>query len=467
LNNNILAVGGYGDIWLIVNQNITLVERGSLRGDKIDAIAWKSDGTQIAAVGTGQDSTGCLNNHINIWDVATGKLVKDIQIGCSIVGGLLAWKPNSNLLADTYVPDPYSTQDQSDINAEIAIWDVESGQIVSTIPFPDKTEIGSNVSWSPNGDRLAAGTSTLNIWDSNNLKLLFKYIPDQVINILRWNPDGERIAILDKTYGYQNSNTRQSQLEIIDTRTQYKLYTYTLSDQYIEAMAWSPDSKQIGLGGRSSHNDSTYFSIANIPDILNIKVTNDCVTSNAAVLSWDIDNLHSVDVPFTWTVDNSLQNGGGIAKAQSNTTFQTTPISGSANTVTIFVNGVLQDTATYDATQCPSITSTPTIAASTTSSATATNTQTPTVTPSITNTPSRTSTSTLTPTSTPTSTPSRTPTATLSPTVTLTPTPDCTSIAAHKTTIGVYRPSNHTFYLRNSNLALIPAPDPSVVTTLP
>ncbi|MBX3065179.1 MAG: hypothetical protein KF726_19520 [Anaerolineae bacterium] len=86
-----------------------------------------------------------------------------------------------------------------------------------------------------------------------------------------------------------------------------------------------------------------------------------------------------------------------------------------------------------------------------TNTATATNTLTATPTATATATETATPTLTATATASATHTATNTPTATLTMTPSATPTASATAVALRPETIGIYRPSTNTFYLRNSN----------------
>lgn len=92
-------------------------------------------------------------------------------------------------------------------------------------------------------------------------------------------------------------------------------------------------------------------------DLQRLQLTALCSPNPAAVRVWRVRNPNSLPVAFTWDVYGASQTGQGTAPAAQNgvsgeTTFQTQTVSG-ANTVRIFVNGVLQDTKASNPNPCP------------------------------------------------------------------------------------------------------------------
>jgi pimeloyl-ACP methyl ester carboxylesterase len=124
-------------------------------------------------------------------------------------------------------------------------------------------------------------------------------------------------------------------------------------------LGWSGDAP--GTSGLtptlavSVRNDQTIAAV--FTDLQRLQLTALCSPNPATVRVWRVRNPNSLPVAFTWDVYGTSQTGQGTAPAAQNgvageTTFQTQTVSG-ANTVRLFVNGVLQDTKASNPNQCP------------------------------------------------------------------------------------------------------------------
>src|SRR5579871_3385642 len=99
--------------------------------------------------------------------------------------------------------------------------------------------------WSPDGKRIASGGNhgTVQVWDAQTGKQIWKTHIDTYSFAIAWSPDGKRIA-----------GAGAGSVEMLDAATGKLLATFTNGQaSFIERLAWSPDGKEIA----SASNDGT------------------------------------------------------------------------------------------------------------------------------------------------------------------------------------------------------------------
>ena len=96
----------------------------------------------------------------------------------------ITWSPDGTLLVS-------GSQDGS-----IAIWDVESGELVRTLNGHTKTV--TTLAWSPDGTLLASGSQDgcIRIWDVTKGETLMVIVGQKKIQFVSWSPDGTRLCSL-------------------------------------------------------------------------------------------------------------------------------------------------------------------------------------------------------------------------------------------------------------------------------
>lgn len=125
------AGGSFGDGATILSAVTPPSGKISTLGDRYvttRAIAWNSDGSQIA-VGY-EDAT------IFVWDVATNEKIAMMSSGFQNSIYQLTWSPDDNYIASA--------------NGRVEIWNSITGERMSTLPG-----ISLSVAWSPDGTRIA------------------------------------------------------------------------------------------------------------------------------------------------------------------------------------------------------------------------------------------------------------------------------------------------------------------------
>jgi WD40 repeat protein len=93
----------------------------------------------------------------------------------------LSWNPTKNQLAYSF-------------GRYVQIWDAETGEVVTTLPFMDSSVL--SMSWRPNGEHLAiAGNKGAKIWDATNWDD-DPYVMDMPAAsiVIAWSGDGKYIA---------------------------------------------------------------------------------------------------------------------------------------------------------------------------------------------------------------------------------------------------------------------------------
>jgi WD40 repeat protein len=143
----------------------------------ITSLSFSADGSRL--VSASKDRT------VKIWDAATGRALQTLR-----------WHIGA-VIAATYRPDGKSLVSISanDTRNELKIWDAQ-GDAVS--PFAKDSDRFSCVAYSPNGDRIAAGTSlqTIRVWDAGTLQPSheFAFEASSVASDVKFSPDGKTIA---------------------------------------------------------------------------------------------------------------------------------------------------------------------------------------------------------------------------------------------------------------------------------
>lgn len=225
-DRQVMVVAGSIGIWSYDLNTLELLDRQFNDRERIYAVSWSPDGTQLAIGGT--QGKVYIENTVSDEDyiVLDDKLADVTQLN---------WSPNSKLLASVW-------SDNS-----IDIWDVANNTKVQSVKQANLSYVGQTA-WSPNSTQLASGggDGMLQIWDvasGDNIFSLEGEVEEVVgegwlpngLRSVSWSPDGQWIAT-----GYEsgtiliiNVNEKQSFTE---------LHNHNAS---VENLRWSDDSSKL------------------------------------------------------------------------------------------------------------------------------------------------------------------------------------------------------------------------------
>ena len=186
--------------------------------DGIQSLFWLRDGRAIAVN---------QNNRFLAWDVVSGKIVRDQSL------------PNdSNLL--TLSPDGKLLAGQID-GGKVRLWNVETAEEVKTLAGHAGRTFA--IRWSPEGQLLASlgADNAVRLWQVETGKELWSWkTPLNPQATLAWSPDAKTLAV----------NPTQASIEFLRVED-VKLLSSLPIPGYARGMDWSPDSKNLAIGGGS------------------------------------------------------------------------------------------------------------------------------------------------------------------------------------------------------------------------
>jgi WD40 repeat protein len=226
------TAGSSGRIWDIELGTVTTV----LHTDGAYVLAWSPDGSQIASGGGSYD-----DNHVEIWDAATGQRLDRIQTDRKGYIGATAWHPDGTTLAvskSLYECDP------------IQLVDLANGEMFDLAT----TAFGEVIGWNADGNRLAvlACDGRIELWNTDTRELIAsRYDHLSWIESMAWSPDGSQLAIIngDKPVSGIDDDNR---VQVWDISSGEIRWHNTVSGG--KFLLWSPDDKDIVAGGFQLQN---------------------------------------------------------------------------------------------------------------------------------------------------------------------------------------------------------------------
>lgn len=224
------------------NSKIQVLEFPSLKNQteiridqSIARLGISPDGSKIVSAAEGyENSDTSLGRVVQIWDVATGELIRRcgkeanlFRLGCT------AWSPSGKYVAAG--GGNYS----SPLRGEARVWDPETGKDVSRLVghtqfiramrfFPDDTRIAT-----------AALDGTIRMWESATGKELAAFNARTPLTGLDISPDGTLLV----------AAAVNGPVSVWDVSTKTSIGEVDTNGRSFQAVAFSPDGQRIAAGG--------------------------------------------------------------------------------------------------------------------------------------------------------------------------------------------------------------------------
>ncbi len=227
LCNGYTRPGGIIQIWDIQSEQLVFSSTAFTR--LVNAVSWSPDGQSIAASGSdgGWDSDGY---YIRVWDVQTGQELSTIKFMNEV--GSIAWSPNGDFLASLE-----EGPDEQPGDALISILDSTTWSNISQVQV-DLGNLVDNVQWLPDMSRIIfSNISTVGLWEpilsnaaAQNISILHFF---KLGAPMDWSPDGAYLVFV----------SGDDTLRIWDIEANQNLFTLQgYSYNGINSISWSPDS---------------------------------------------------------------------------------------------------------------------------------------------------------------------------------------------------------------------------------
>ncbi|UZR97745.1 beta-propeller domain-containing protein [Chondrinema litorale] len=189
-------------------------------------------------ISTSQDNT------IRIWDLATSKAIKIIKKGTEMGDGVLSVAMNP-------VTKQFATGNE---DKTIEIWDFNSGNLIKTLK--GLTSIARSGLFSPNENKLSVGYAdgSVKFWSTKTKQPLQSFLDHKYqVTCLAYSPDNKYFASGDGEHIESIYSVDEIKVNIRETSTNRIIRTLVeesfSSDDFINRIAFSPDSKYIAIGG--------------------------------------------------------------------------------------------------------------------------------------------------------------------------------------------------------------------------
>jgi uncharacterized protein (TIGR03067 family) len=209
--------GGEVRVWDLAAGKVTLTPAWWENGD-VQAVAFSADGKRLAAGGS---------QGIRVWEVATGKLEKEIKTEAAVLA--LAFSPDGRVLAAGAFTERVHT------------WDTESWK--ETVLGGHMTEVRA-VCYSPDGKTLITGAGgEFRVWDRANKLLKAVKHPDMVYAVA-FTRDGKAVA----TVGGLPREDLTGTICLWDTTDWSEKQRWSGKGGLFESLAFSPDGKVLAAG---------------------------------------------------------------------------------------------------------------------------------------------------------------------------------------------------------------------------
>jgi WD40 repeat protein len=278
-DGNRLVSGGENGKLILWNPD-TFQQLSVFDGDgSILAAAWSPDGKRVAAGGGYFRDDGGL---VTIWDAASGKTLHKLKGNVDMVRAL-AWQPGGRLLV---AGENYPGRMQ--------VWDADGGQLLHTIQAHGHSL--HSVAWKLDGRQLASAgyDQRIKIWDADTWERLIEIerAHNGGVFALAWSDDGQRLFSggadgLVKAWDPQTGlplKVMRGHEAPVRFVSWWKAHGSVLSgsedgalkvwnpehDQAEHilpgrgALAWSPDSRQIAVGGPEGSEPARIIQILDV-----------------------------------------------------------------------------------------------------------------------------------------------------------------------------------------------------------